>query len=74
MKISTGPTPHHREWMAQMPALQQTMVKTPVMKSHFCFYLKVVIRYYNTLGCWVDGANDSATKHLMFQVLFLFFL
>ena len=23
----------------------------------------------NTLGCWVDGRNDSSTKCLMFQAL-----
>ena len=27
---------------------------------------------YNTLARWVDGTNDSLTKHLMFQALFFF--
>ena len=27
---------------------------------------------YNMLGRWVDGMNDSSTKHLMFQALFFF--
>ena len=27
----------------------------------------------NTLGRWVAGTNNSATKHLMFQVYYLFF-
>ena len=25
----------------------------------------------NTLGCWVDGRNDSSTKCLMFQALYI---
>ena len=25
------------------------------------------------MGCWVDGTNDSSTKHLMFQVFFFSF-
>ena len=25
---------------------------------------------YNTLGRWVDGTNDSSTKHLIFQAFF----
>ena len=29
---------------------------------------------YNTLGCWVNGTNDSSTKRLMFQALFLFII
>jgi hypothetical protein len=31
---------------------------------------KSVNLQYNTLGRWVDGPNNSATKRLMFQVLF----
>ena len=27
---------------------------------------------YNTLARWLTGTNDSSTKRLMFQVLFLF--
>ena len=29
-----------------------------------------IIFYFNTLGHWVAGTNDSLTKHLMFQVFF----
>ena len=34
--------------------------------------LKSVNLQYNTLVRWADGTNESSTKHLMFQVLFLF--
>ena len=41
--------------------------------------LKVIVRYLksinlqlNTLGCLDDGANESSTKRLMFQVLYFF--
>ena len=27
---------------------------------------------YDTMGCWVDGMIASLTKHLMFQILFVF--
>ena len=36
--------------------------------------LKSVNLEYNTLSWWVDEPNDSATKHLMFQVLFFFII
>jgi hypothetical protein len=32
----------------------------------------VNLQYNNTLGCWVDGPNDWATKRLMFQLSFFF--
>ena len=32
--------------------------------------MKSVNLQYNTQGQWVDGSNDSSTKHLMFQVFF----
>ena len=32
--------------------------------------LKSINLQYNMLGRWVNGTNDSSTKHLMFQVLF----
>jgi hypothetical protein len=34
--------------------------------------LKSVNLQYNTLGSWVNGPNDSATKRLVFQVLLFF--
>ena len=27
---------------------------------------------YNTLGCWVDGINDSSTKRLIVHIIFIF--
>ena len=35
------------------------------------FHLKSNNLEYNMMGRWVNGPNDSLTKHLMFQVLFL---
>ena len=39
--------------------------------SHQQCNMKSVNLQYNTLGCLDDGTNESSTKHLMLQVLFL---
>ena len=42
-----------------------------ILKPELLGVLKSVNLQYNTLVCWADGTNDSSTKRLMFQVLFL---
>ena len=43
-----------------------------IVLTIFLQFEKSINLQHNTLGCLEDGTNESSTKRLMFQVLFLF--
>ena len=48
--------------VAQRASFKSALGSFPLLKSNNL--------QYNTLGCWVNGTNDSSTKCLMFQAFY----
>ena len=67
--------PKQRKWRRQAAAaafsfLSYNRKKVAQLRSRAQGARALEIRQYNTLVRWVDGTNESSTKHLTFQVSF----